>query len=211
MLHLKGVIHVKPKFFIQSLFLATAAFAQCDWNDDGLVDILDIVQTVNCILDQCYDGTQCDWTGDGVLDILDAVQTVNGILNDRGEALSGAVRIRMPLIIIPMPTRMTAHALMPSPIGIWTNCPEIHSLTSAGMPIMVRLQTQPGLRAMAAAPSILQTLPLSQYPIHQTSNPQAVSTLKQSFCWIRSCISRVCLFCPPIMMGAMGFGIIKGI
>ena len=24
--------------------------AQCDWNEDGAVDVLDIVQTVDCIL-----------------------------------------------------------------------------------------------------------------------------------------------------------------
>lgn len=42
------------RFIITAAFLFTPLLAQCDWNDDGSVDILDVVATVNCILVDCY-------------------------------------------------------------------------------------------------------------------------------------------------------------
>lgn len=36
------------------LLLSTSVFAQCDANDDGNLDILDIIDQVSCILDGCW-------------------------------------------------------------------------------------------------------------------------------------------------------------
>ena len=51
-----------------------------DVNDDGTVNILDIVQLVNMILSEDYQES-ADLNGDGNLNILDIVQLVNIILN----------------------------------------------------------------------------------------------------------------------------------
>ena len=50
-----------------------------DVNGDGLVNVLDIVQTVNLVLTNEYDGNS-DLNGDGIVNILDVVQLVNIIL-----------------------------------------------------------------------------------------------------------------------------------
>ena len=50
-----------------------------DVNDDGTVNILDIVQLTNMILSDDYQEL-ADLNGDGVLNILDIVQLVNIIL-----------------------------------------------------------------------------------------------------------------------------------
>ena len=51
-----------------------------DVNDDGVVNILDIVQLANMILSDDYQES-ADLNGDGNLNILDVVQLVNIILN----------------------------------------------------------------------------------------------------------------------------------
>ena len=51
-----------------------------DVNDDGTVNILDIVQLANMILSDDYQES-ADLNGDGNLNILDIVQLVNIILN----------------------------------------------------------------------------------------------------------------------------------
>ena len=50
-----------------------------DVNDDGTVNILDIVQLANMILSNEYEES-ADLSGDGVLNILDIVQLINIIL-----------------------------------------------------------------------------------------------------------------------------------
>ena len=56
------------------------AWGQCDFNSDGQLDSLDILDEVNCILENCFDGSQCDFNGDGYLDIFDICSTVNCII-----------------------------------------------------------------------------------------------------------------------------------
>jgi len=67
-----------------------------DWNEDGAINVLDIVQIVGYILNggeisecQAFYG---DWNGDGAINVLDIVQIVGYILNpssrDMGEASS---------------------------------------------------------------------------------------------------------------------------
>lgn len=62
-----------------------------DTNDDHIVDILDIVTTVNIILtggmnSQQYTDCQksdADYTGDGIINVLDVIQMINLIIVDR--------------------------------------------------------------------------------------------------------------------------------
>ena len=56
------------------------AWGQCDFNSDGQLDSLDILDEVNCILENCFDGSQCDFNGDGYLDIFDICLTVDCII-----------------------------------------------------------------------------------------------------------------------------------
>ena len=51
-----------------------------DLNEDGLVNVLDIVQTVNLVLTSEYE-EYGDLNGDGIVNVLDIVQLVNVILN----------------------------------------------------------------------------------------------------------------------------------
>ena len=50
-----------------------------DVNEDGLINVLDVVELVNCIIENC--SSSVDINGDGVLNIIDIVQLVNMILN----------------------------------------------------------------------------------------------------------------------------------
>lgn len=43
-----------------SILLVTGLYAQCDWNGDGNVDVVDVVSTVDCILTQCWNPTAPD-------------------------------------------------------------------------------------------------------------------------------------------------------
>jgi len=43
---------MKKMLFV--ILTITSIQAQCDWNDDGFVDVLDVVSTVNCILSDCW-------------------------------------------------------------------------------------------------------------------------------------------------------------
>ena len=54
-----------------------------DMNDDGVVNVLDVVLLVNSILngDSANDYPQADLNEDGTIDVLDIVQLVNIILN----------------------------------------------------------------------------------------------------------------------------------
>ena len=51
-----------------------------DVNQDGSVNILDVVMTVNIVLSGEYDDL-ADLNNDGAVDVLDIVQLVNLILN----------------------------------------------------------------------------------------------------------------------------------
>ncbi len=62
------------------LLVIGMAWGQCDSNSDGQLDSLDIVDEVNCILENCFDGSQCDFNGDGYLDIFDICSTVDCII-----------------------------------------------------------------------------------------------------------------------------------
>ena len=54
---------------------------QCDWNEDGILNVIDVIETVNCILNSSWDGSQCDWNEDGTLNVIDVVESVDCILN----------------------------------------------------------------------------------------------------------------------------------
>ena len=45
--------------------------AECDWNEDGTLNVIDVVETVDCILNSCWDGSQCDWNWDGTLNVIE--------------------------------------------------------------------------------------------------------------------------------------------
>ena len=62
------------------LLVIGLVWGQCDSNSDGQLDSLDIVDEVNCILENCFDGSQCDFNGDGYLDIFDICSTVDCII-----------------------------------------------------------------------------------------------------------------------------------
>ena len=51
-----------------------------DLNNDNMLDILDIVSTVNCILSDNCDGCS-DINGDEITDILDLVEMINIIMD----------------------------------------------------------------------------------------------------------------------------------
>ena len=51
-----------------------------DLNDDGILNVLDIVLMVNMVLDDGYDEI-ADMNGDGVINVLDIVTLINTILN----------------------------------------------------------------------------------------------------------------------------------
>ena len=40
-----------------TFFTLSISFSQCDANDDSQLDVLDIVVQVNCILNDCWEGT----------------------------------------------------------------------------------------------------------------------------------------------------------
>ena len=58
--------------------------SSADLNDDGIIDILDIVQTINIVLENITpSATQicaADVNGDAIIDILDIVRIINIIL-----------------------------------------------------------------------------------------------------------------------------------
>ena len=68
--------------YLSLLLFIGLTWGQCDFNNDGQLDSLDIVDEVNCILLNCYDGTQCDINSDGYINIFDIFVTVECIIND---------------------------------------------------------------------------------------------------------------------------------
>ena len=67
-----------------------------DVNDDGSVDVLDIVSIVNYILDPSDEfPADCgDYNGDGIVNVLDIVAIVDNIMNSRGEDATRAELIQ---------------------------------------------------------------------------------------------------------------------
>ena len=51
-----------------------------DINNDGIINILDVVQVVNLVLSDEYE-ENCDLNGDSIINILDIVQLINMILS----------------------------------------------------------------------------------------------------------------------------------
>ena len=64
------------------ILIIRSAWGQCDFNNDGQLDSLDIVDEVNCILVNCFDGSQCDFNNDGYINIFDICVTIDCILSD---------------------------------------------------------------------------------------------------------------------------------
>ena len=58
-----------------------ASFFSGDVNDDGIINILDVVRTVNIVLGQAEWVDAADYNSDGVINVLDIVSIVNVILN----------------------------------------------------------------------------------------------------------------------------------
>ena len=56
--------------------------SQCDFNSDGYLDSLDILEEAACVLLNCFDGSQCDFNEDGYLNIFDICATVDCIATD---------------------------------------------------------------------------------------------------------------------------------
>jgi uncharacterized protein (TIGR02145 family) len=52
------------KYFSITMLIMSPILAQCDWNYDGIIDVLDVVSTVSCIMDGCSIGV-----GETVTDI----------------------------------------------------------------------------------------------------------------------------------------------
>lgn len=67
------------KTTILCLFTANLLFAICDWNEDNEINVLDIVATVNFILDSNGD-PMCDWNEDGDINVLDIMGMINFML-----------------------------------------------------------------------------------------------------------------------------------
>jgi len=51
-----------------------------DLNEDGILNVLDVVLMVNMVLDGGYDGS-ADMNGDGIINVLDIVTIINAILS----------------------------------------------------------------------------------------------------------------------------------
>ena len=67
------------------LYVKSNVISGCDYNDDDVVDVLDIVGMIDCVLTEgCFDGSQCDWNADGNLDIIDVVSAINCIIIPTG-------------------------------------------------------------------------------------------------------------------------------
>ena len=49
------------KRIILFLFFLDFNWGQCDPNNDGQLNEMDIIENVNCIIDNCFDGSQCDF------------------------------------------------------------------------------------------------------------------------------------------------------
>ena len=64
------------------LIMISFAWGQCDFNSDGQLDSLDIVDEVNCILVNCGNVPQCDLNNDGYINIFDICATVDCIISD---------------------------------------------------------------------------------------------------------------------------------
>jgi hypothetical protein len=55
-------------------------FLAGDINDDGILNVLDVVLMVNMVLDDSYEEV-ADMNGDGIINVLDIVTLINAILS----------------------------------------------------------------------------------------------------------------------------------
>ena len=83
------------KRMILFLFFLDFNWGQCDPNNDGQLNEMDIIEHVNCIIDNCFDGSQCDFNSDGYLDIFDICATVDCI-----QVAVGKVKIYLPFTAV---------------------------------------------------------------------------------------------------------------
>jgi len=63
------------------LIMISFAWGQCDFNSDGQLDSLDIVDEVNCIMANCGNVPQCDLNNDRYINIIDICATVDCIIS----------------------------------------------------------------------------------------------------------------------------------
>ena len=69
------------KYFIIILVIRYA-WGQCDFNNDGQLDSLDIIEEVNCVMVNCNDYLRCDFNSDGFLNIFDLYITIDCVFFD---------------------------------------------------------------------------------------------------------------------------------
>ena len=78
---------IKYKIII-NLILISMLLSQCDnnnladYNDDNILDILDVVVLVDQIMSEMQDIENSDINSDGIVNILDLVQIANFILDN---------------------------------------------------------------------------------------------------------------------------------
>ena len=77
-----GWVDLDMSRYITLLLFIGIVRGQCDFNNDGQLDSLDISDGVNCILVNCYNGSQCDFNNDGYINIFDICATVDCIIAD---------------------------------------------------------------------------------------------------------------------------------
>ena len=88
--------------YVKGKLTITAAFIPGDVNGDGLVNVTDIVATVNYIMDNPSDNFNkdaADLNGDGIVNVTDIVQMVNIIMNGNGASSRRAAATSSNLII----------------------------------------------------------------------------------------------------------------
>ena len=68
--------------YLSLILIICISHGQCDFNNDGGLDSLDIIDEVNCILTNCFDGSQCDSNSDGYINIFDIFVTADCITNN---------------------------------------------------------------------------------------------------------------------------------
>jgi len=77
----RNLIYSDAIFFNNIITRKFNSFVQGDINEDGIINILDIVLIVNMILGDDVYNNLADLNSDGIINILDIVQLVNIILN----------------------------------------------------------------------------------------------------------------------------------
>jgi len=79
--YFQGDAEIIPRAQKYPIDYFTISYTPGDVNDDGLINILDVVSTVNIVLGLAEWVNAADYNDDGVINILDIVSIVNLILN----------------------------------------------------------------------------------------------------------------------------------